>query len=64
MVMPSWQLESWVERDLRHLSRGSAAVSPVSTARCTVAWSKGDQGKFHRDKEAGAEDEQEACCEE
>ncbi|BAS17301.1 hypothetical protein AHiyo8_56040 [Arthrobacter sp. Hiyo8] len=38
-VIPNWQLESWVERDLRHLSNASAAWSPPSTALWTVDWS-------------------------
>ena len=38
-VMPNWQLESWVERDFRHLSNAAAASSPLSTALWTVAWS-------------------------
>ena len=57
--MPSWQLESWVESDLRHLSSGTAAVSPSSTARCTVGWSSAIKGKFDGDEEAGAKDQQE-----
>ena len=63
MVMPSWQLESCVDRDFRHLSSGTARGVAVVHGALHSGLVKGNKGKFDGDKKAGAEDQQEACRE-
>lgn len=56
-VMPSWQLDSCVDRDLRHFKKGCGGVVAVVHGPLHAGLVKRYQGKLDSHEEAGPQDQ-------